>query len=542
MPSTMECRVAGHSIRRRPWHVHPRDYNRIVKSCDVLIAGAGPTGLVLALWLTRVGVRVRIIDKVAEPGTTSRALGVQARTLEFYRQLGIAEQVVERGLKFVAANLWVKGRQVGHVRFGDMGVGLSPYPYMLIFPQDEHERLLIDRLAELGVKVERPTELVGFEDRGNGIVAQLRLADGGAESCEAAYLAGCDGARSVVREQLATGFPGGTYGHMFYVADAEASGPVMNHELHVALDTAAFLAVFPMKGDGRGRFIGTVREDAAPASRALGWSDVSKEVIERLGVTVERINWFSTYHVHHRVAAHFRTGRAFLLGDAAHIHSPVGAQGMNTGLGDAVNLAWKLAAVVRGDAAPRLLDTYEPERIAFAKRLVATTDRAFRLVTSDTPRARWVRTQVVPRLMPALFSLASVRPFMFRTISQTAIEYRSSALSSGTAGGVHAGDRLPWVRVGTDTGTDDNFAPLGALDWQVHVYGTPTSTVAALCKARGIALHAFGWRDQMRAAGLARDAVYLLRPDGYIGCAARSDGDALGRYLDLWAVRPRPGH
>jgi 2-polyprenyl-6-methoxyphenol hydroxylase-like FAD-dependent oxidoreductase len=513
----------------------------MVQKCDVLIAGAGPTGLVLALWLTRSGVRVRIVDKAAQPGTTSRALGVQARTLEFYRQLGIADQVVERGLKFTAANLWVKGRQVGHVPFGDMGVGLSRYPYMLIFPQDEHERLLIDLLQEHGVQVERPTELVDFEQHGDGIVAQLKLADGANERCEAAYLAGCDGARSAVREKLATGFPGGTYAHMFYVADAEATGPVMNHELHVALDDAGFLAVFPMKGDGRGRFIGTVRDDAAPASRALDWSDVSTQVIERLGVSVERINWFSTYHVHHRVAAHFREGRAFLLGDAAHIHSPVGAQGMNTGLGDAVNLAWKLAAVLQGRASPRLLDTYEPERIAFAKRLVATTDRAFQLVTSDTPRARWVRTQVVPRVMPALFSLASMRRFMFRTISQTAIEYRGSALSSGVAGEVRGGDRLPWIRLGTDS--DDNFAPLVELDWQVHVYGAPSVAVADLCKARGIALHAFAWREQMRASGLAQDAVYLLRPDGYVACADNGvDAAALDRYLEAWALRVRGSH
>ena len=282
-----------------------------MQDCDVLIAGAGPTGLVLALWLTRAGARVRIIDKVAEPGTTSRALGVQARTLEFYRQLGIADQVVDHGLKFTAANLWVKGRQVGHVRFGDMGVGLSPYPYMLIFPQDEHERLLIDRLKELGVEVERPTELLDFDDRADGIVARLRHADGSEEACAAAYLAGCDGARSIVREKLGTGFPGGTYAHMFYVADVEATGPVMNHELHVALDDASFLAVFPMKGAGHGRFIGTVKDTAVTAARPLEWSDVSTHVINRLGVKFERINWFSTYHVHHRVAAHFRVGRAF---------------------------------------------------------------------------------------------------------------------------------------------------------------------------------------------------------------------------------------
>jgi 2-polyprenyl-6-methoxyphenol hydroxylase-like FAD-dependent oxidoreductase len=514
-----------------------------VNDCEVLIAGAGPTGLVLALWLTQSGVRVRIVDKAAEPGTTSRALGVQARTLEFYRQLGIAEQVVDRGLKFAAANLWVKGRQVGHVRFGDMGVGLSPYPYMLIFPQDEHERFLIDRLGELGVRIERPTELLGFEDRGESIVTRLKHADGTETSCAAAYLAGCDGARSIVREQLGTGFPGGTYAHMFYVADAEATGPVMNHELHVALDDAGFLAVFPMKGDGRARFIGTVKDSALTTAHPLEWTDVSTNVISRLGVKFERINWFSTYHVHHRVAARFRVGRAFLLGDAAHIHSPVGAQGMNTGLGDAINLAWKLAAVLQTRASTRLLDTYEPERIAFAQRLVATTDRAFQLVTSDGAIARKTRTQIVPRVMPALFKLKAMRRLMFRTISQTAIEYRNSVLSSGSADTLHAGDRLPWVMPGPAPAADDNYTPLRSMDWQVHVYGTPAAAIVDMCKARGIALHGFTWNDAMRTAGLIQDAALLLRPDGYIGCIDRgANADALANYLEQWGVHPRSGH
>ena len=157
----------------------------------------------------------------------------------------------------------------------------------------------------------------------------------------------------------------------------------MNGELHVALDTSDFLAVFPLKEDGRARLIGTVRADAEHRHENLSWDDVSTRVIEWMRIDVERVNWFSTYHVHHRVADRFRKGRAFLLGDAAHIHSPVGGQGMNTGIGDAVNLAWKLAAVVHGRADASLLDSYEPERIAFARRLVATTDRAFTGVTSD---------------------------------------------------------------------------------------------------------------------------------------------------------------
>jgi 2-polyprenyl-6-methoxyphenol hydroxylase-like FAD-dependent oxidoreductase len=188
----------------------------------VLIVGAGPTGLVLALWLTRMGIRVRIVDKAAEPGTTSRALAVQARTLELYRQIGLAAAVVERGVRLVAVRLWVAARKVARVPVGDMGAGLSPFPYVVIVPQDEHERLLIERLREAGVTVERQVELLGFEDTGDRIRARLAAAGGTEETCEAAYLAGCDGARSTVRETLGIGFPGGTYAHLFYVADVEA--------------------------------------------------------------------------------------------------------------------------------------------------------------------------------------------------------------------------------------------------------------------------------------------------------------------------------
>src|ERR687894_143342 len=189
-----------------------------MRSAQVLIAGAGPTGLVLALWLTRLGVRVRLVDRAAKPGTTLRALGVQARTLEFYRQIGLAEAVVARGLEFAAANLWVRGRKV---------------------------------------------------ERGARVLARLKRPDGTEEACEADYLAGCDGARSRVREALGIGFPGGTYAHLFYVADAEGSGPVMDGELHVALDVAEFLAAFPMKGTGRARLIGMAE---APGGReALAW-------------------------------------------------------------------------------------------------------------------------------------------------------------------------------------------------------------------------------------------------------------------------------
>src|SRR5579863_8433943 len=264
---------------------------------EVLIIGAGPTGLVLGLWLTRLGVPVRIVDKTSEPGTTSRALAVQARTLEFYHQIGLANAVIERERKAIAANLWVSGKQEGRIVFGDMGKDLSPSPYALIFPQDEHERLLIEQLTACGVEVERRTELVNFENSGDRVSAHLKRSDGTIETCEVAYIAGCDGAHSVVRQALGIGFPGGAYNHLFYVADVQASGPVMNGELHLALDTSDFLFAFPLKGEGRARLIGTMREELEHLHENLSWNDVSQGIVDRMRVDVERVNWFSTYRV-----------------------------------------------------------------------------------------------------------------------------------------------------------------------------------------------------------------------------------------------------
>jgi 2-polyprenyl-6-methoxyphenol hydroxylase-like FAD-dependent oxidoreductase len=503
-----------------------------VRDTDVLIVGAGPTGLVLAVWLTRLGVRVKVIDKTAEPGTTSRAVAVQARTLELYRQIGLADAVVERGRRVAAANFWVAGKKAAHFALGDMGEGLSPFPYALVFPQDEHERLLIDRLTQSGVAIDRRTELLGFEDASGRVLARLKRQDGVEERCEAAYIAGCDGARSAVRESLGVGFAGGTYEHLFYVADVDASGAVMNGEIHVALDTTDFLAAFPLKGEGRARLVGTVHEEGEQREN-LAWNDVSKRVIEWMHIDVQRVNWFSTYRVHHRVADHFRKGRAFLLGDAAHIHSPVGGQGMNTGIGDAVNLAWKLAAVLHGRANASLLDSYEPERIAFARRLVASTDRAFTGVTSSGPIARRVRLNLVPLLMPVVSRFAAVRRFMFRMVSQTAVNYRGSGLSEGRAGAVHGGDRLPWVKGDLTGAGEDNFTPLASLDWQVHIYGDALPEIQAVCTRRKLPLHVFPWRREIARTGLRRNAVYLVRPDGYVALADPEGGAAaVTNYLD----------
>jgi hypothetical protein len=253
-----------------------------------------------------------------------------------------------------------------------------------------------------------------------------------------------------------------------------------------------------------------------------------------LGIKVTRVNWFSTYRVHHRVADHFRAGRGFLLGDAAHIHSPAGGQGMNTGIGDAINLGWKLAQVIQGRADPRLLDSYEPERIAFARILVSTTDRAFTSMVASGLRGRLTRRLIAPMFLSVATRFASGRHAVFRLLSQIRIHYAESPLSEGKAGGVRGGDRLPWVRIGSG----DNFAALRSLDWQVHIYGRLSEPLEAACRELGIPVHVFGWSDVTGHAGLARDAAYLVRPDGHVALASPGQSvNEMKAFVDRFRLR-----
>ncbi|HTE19860.1 MAG TPA: FAD-dependent monooxygenase [Armatimonadota bacterium] len=501
---------------------------------QILIVGAGPTGLVLALVLARSGVRPRIVDRHAGPGEASRAIAVHARTLEYYRQLGFADEVVAGGIRMETIHLRERGRDVATFELGDIGEGLSPFPFVLSFPQDDHERVLVQRLREAGVEVEWSTELLSFHDEGDTVQAVLR-SHGSEETAGFAYLCGCDGASSVVRKGLGIGFPGGTYDDLFFVADVRATGGAVNGDLNVCLGDKGFLLVLPVRSSGTSRLIGIVPAEVRDRP-AIEFSDVRGEVEALSGVSVEHVNWFSTYHVHHRVADRFRQGRAFLAGDAGHIHSPAGGQGMNTGVGDAVNLAWKLAAVLRGKADAALLDSYEPERLPFARTLVATTDRAFTGLVGGLPGGELVRTRLVPHLVPFALGLSWVRKAAFRVLSQTRINYRESPLSEGHAGEVSGGERLPWVE------GMDNFAPLESLEWQVHVYGTTDAPLQEFAASQGLRLveHPGGGRTE--EAGLAEDALYLVRPDGYVGLACPEQNLAvLRRYLERFRIRLNAG-
>jgi 2-polyprenyl-6-methoxyphenol hydroxylase-like FAD-dependent oxidoreductase len=511
---------------------------------DVLVVGAGPTGLMLANQLGRRGVRATIIDRHAGPSVETRALGVQARTLEICQHLGIVEEALELGKIASGANMWSEGRWAARVPLGDIGRDLSPYPFLLILGQDDNERLLRDLLPKWKMTVEWNTELVGLAQEPDRVVARLKQPDGAVREISAAWVAGCDGAHSAVRELNHIEFEGAAYEHVFFVADVQATGSMRPDELNVYLLLRGFHVFFPMRGKDHWRVVGIL----PPALRErddLTMDDVIPWVRREAGTALsfQSCSWFSTYRIHHRRAQRFRDHRCFLLGDAAHIHSPVGAQGMNTGLQDAYNLGWKLALVVSGAAEAGLLDSYEAERIPVARRLLSTTDRAFALVVSDSWQARLIRTRVAPRALAAAMRIGRIRELAFRTISQIGIAYPESPLSETLPGipktAPRGGDRFPWLRLklAPDSPVEDFYEILDDTRFALILIGQPAPPPDAL-SGLGDLLRIHVIPDdpandrELARAKIPRPAFYLLRPDGYVGVAGTGfDAMGVGRYV-----------
>jgi 2-polyprenyl-6-methoxyphenol hydroxylase-like FAD-dependent oxidoreductase len=501
----------------------------------ILIVGAGPTGLVLALWLAKSAIPFRIIEKNSGPGQASRAMAVQARTLEFYRQLGIADQIIDAGIKMNALKLRKGSREIASLPFTNISSDISPFPFVLSFPQDDHERMLTRFLQDLDVHVEWNTQLVGFNHDDSSVRATLRKNDA-EESAEFAYLCGCDGAHSTVRQNLKLGFPGGTYEESFYVADVQAAGIVFNQNVNICVSPGSFMLAFPVRSSGMFRLIGVIPNELSGREH-ITFDDIRPYVKQQMDVDVQNVNWFSTYRVHHRVADHFRQGCVFIAGDAGHVHSPAGGQGMNTGIGDAVNLAWKLADVIRGRANTAILDTYESERIAFARTLVATTDRIFETVVGTGVTSKFFRRFFAPDVAPLLLRLKAVRRAQFRLVSQIRIEYRSSPMSQGEAGSLHGGDRLPWLP------GQDNFKPLETLNWQLHLCGTPSDALREFAAQRALPLHSFAFDDAAKSAGFVPGAAYLVRPDGYVALAQPDQNtQTLNQFLSKWLTTSPVSH
>jgi 2-polyprenyl-6-methoxyphenol hydroxylase-like FAD-dependent oxidoreductase len=510
---------------------------------DVLIVGAGPTGLMLANQLGRRSVRVMIIDRHSGPAQQSRALGVQARTLEIYAQLGIADKALALGKVGNGANLWARGKRLGQVPLGEAGKVVTPYPYILVLGQDDNELIMGAKLGAWNVQVQWNTELVALDQQAGQVTATLKQPDGSSREVTAAWIAGCDGARSAVRELNGIEFAGAAYEHVFFVADTETTGNMVPDEINVYLLRKGFHLFFPMRGKDHWRIVGILPpelrnnpdlkfDEVIPILRAEADFDLS----------IRKCTWFSTYRIHHRSAVRFRDRRCFVLGDAAHVHSPVGAQGMNTGLQDAYNLAWKLALVVKGQADPALLDSYEEERLPIAQRLLNTTDRGFMLIVSDSWLAGLMRTQILARLAAVVMNFKAAQKIAFRTVSQTGIHYRWSRLSRSTqafTGSIpRAGDRFPWLHLkfSADGPVEDSFAKLEDTKFNLVLFGQPAPDMGKLWLGEMISVHTIP-TDPANDKALARANIpapsyYLVRPDGYVGlCGGQLDPDALARYI-----------
>ena len=505
---------------------------------DVLIVGAGPTGLMLANQLGRRGVRAMIIDRHAGPSLQTRALGVHARTLEIYAQLGIVKRALELGTPATGANIWANGRRTARVPVGETGRSVTPYPFILILGQDDNERIMGERLRDWGGAVQWNTELTGLVQAADHVVATLRQPDGTTLEIKAAWVAGCDGARSAVRELNGIGFPGALYEHAFYVADVEATGTMVPDELNVYLWRRRFHLLFPMRGRNHWRIVGILPDELSGAKNVT-FEDVQPTLRAEAGsgISIRGCTWFSTYRIHHRAAARFRDRRCFLLGDAAHIHSPVGAQGMNTGLQDAYNLGWKLALVVQGLAEPRLIDSYDEERVPVARRLLETTDRAFMVVVNDSWFVGMLRTHVIARIAAVALGLAPVRRLVFRIVSQIGIHYRASALSQSAADlpgdAPRAGDRFPWLKLNFSARgpVEDLFGKLDDLRFHLLIAGQPAPVAGDLVQVHAIPSNPENDAELARAK-IPATSFYLLRPDGHVGmCGGRLEAGALARYL-----------
>jgi 2-polyprenyl-6-methoxyphenol hydroxylase-like FAD-dependent oxidoreductase len=510
---------------------------------DILIVGAGPTGLMLANQLGRQGVRALILDRHAGPSLQTRALGVQARTLEIYSHLGIVERALQLGKRTSGANMWAQGRLSARVPLGDIGRDLSAYPFVLILGQDDNERLLGEALQNWGMAVQWNTELVGLVQQPDRVLAKIKQPDGTVRELSAAWVAGCDGARSAVRELNGVGFLGAPYEHVFFVADTQMTGSMVPDELNVYFWRDGFHLFFPMRGTSHWRVVGIL----PPGLR--GRDDVTLEDVmpsirkeAGAGLSLQRCTWFSTYRIHHRRADRFRERRCFLLGDAAHIHSPVGAQGMNTGLQDAYNLGWKLALVVSGRAGPALLDSYEAERIPVAQRLLSTTDRAFSVIVSNRKLAGLFRTRILAKILARAMEVGRIREVAFRTISQIGIHYRASRLSETLPGlpdaAPRGGDRFPWIRVKliANGPVEDVLGKLDDTRFTLLLIGQAAPPAGV--PERGDLLHTHvipsdpANQRELARARIPSPSFYLLRPDGHVGLAGiLFDAAGVTRYL-----------
>ncbi|EIN03150.1 FAD-binding monooxygenase [Paraburkholderia hospita] len=559
----------------------------------VLIVGAGPTGLAAAMSLARAQVPVRLIDKAKQADPHSRAIGIQARTLELLEQHRLVERFLELGHRARTANLYSNGHRLTRLDFDPLQ---TRYPYLLFLDQSVTERLLTEHLATFGVQVERGVELTMFAQGSAGINATLQRADGRIETLHPSYMIAADGAHSAIRHRLGMSFAGKTFEQTFLLADVEADTGWSDDEFHIFASGAGLAALFPM-GKGRHRLIADhpampAREpteaasggDPAPLASipAPTLDDCRLIAKSRIHHPVElsSLSWSGYFHLNSRMVEQLRAQRVFLAGDSAHVHSPAGAQGMNTGIQEAFNLGWKIARVLKGDAPDRLLDTYHLERHPIERDVLRQTSFVTHMAEADHGPLKLLRE----RVMPVLAALGPLRDAARLTVSELSIQYRRSPLTLERIldGGPRAGERAPDALVHVVDGPlgrvpgigcifdlhDPAFFSLFLLVDPPEEPGMGNGKILSLHRkpVRAADLDRFAaavedllpgavrvWRvsdangegggpSLSESFGRTRPSFYLVRPDGYVCARGRpgSDLNGLLRHCEAWFAKGAP--
>ena len=546
---------------------------------DVLVVGAGPTGLTMASQLAARGIGCRIVDKAPVRSDRSRALVVHARSLELMQKMGIADELVDLGRRAIKVTPFVNGRRAVDVEFGDIGVDDTPYPFLLFVSQAETELTLESHLEGLGVKVERPVGLLTFAQDPEGVDAWLRHGDGGEESVRVRYIVGADGAHSAVRHTAGLAFEGDAYPQDFVLADVDLDWDAEDDRLYFFLSRAGLLAAFPLAWPSTHRLVAT-RTGEVPPDAGDPTLEEFQQLADELSPIPMRLHdpsWLSRFRLHHRGVNRYRAGRVFVAGDAAHIHSPAGGQGMNTGIQDSYNLAWKLALVVEGRTPNSLLDSYHEERHPVGQRLLRTTDRMFNVAATHNPLFTAVRNALIPRVLPWALGRRSRRARAFRFVSQLGIKYPESPIVDEDLGGGDrafrrgpaAGHRAPDgpLRLAGDGREVSLFSRLRGTPHHLLLFaGRDAEAPASDAELRNmlggyegmIQAHLIFAEDRSQIGsevpayvdesglvhkryGLRGAGQYLIRPDGYV--AFRASGSNLRQiraYLSRMFLSPVP--
>ncbi|HEX2935582.1 MAG TPA: FAD-dependent monooxygenase [Bacteroidales bacterium] len=516
---------------------------------EVLIVGAGPTGLMMACQLAIHRIPFRIIDKNSAPSQHSGALIVQARTLEILEQMGISSEAIKEGIVADEIDILFSGKRIAGTSIKAIGKNLSQFPFLLMLEQSKTEKLLLNFLKERGRYVERNVRFMRFTNDTNRITSEVMMTDGNMQTIVSNYLIGADGSKSAIREFLQIPFEGKTYPKPIYILDCKAASQIRSGAITFAFSGKSVAGFFPLPNQrwrGDGSF-----PDSIKKSENISLETVSEGFRHwnNLHFDVSECDWFSVSHSQQKYARTIRVGNCFLAGDSAHVNSPVGAQGMNTGLQDSHNLAWKLAFVLKGIAKPELLDSYSGERLGISKGFARYADVFFKLVARTNIAARLFRTIALKlffkSIFPKLENNEKWRLQFFKAISQIDIRYKPTFGSTPDLERLFpltapkSGYRLPHVEFRLENKLTSTFQLLSTTGFTLFVMADEfTHEIKSLAEKHEFTTFLIkqepGTDIIYKTLGITNTGYYLIRPDMYIAIrSATLDARALERYSSL---------